>query len=119
MDTIPYTKDYALIHYLDRDQVSGRELSLTPEQFQQIVRNFQYQIDGDKEEKKKLHLRQLAMNVLSIHTEKGLYVLAYRRANLDVKMQSLKPGRRNYRLHGIFFRWDGTECPAFSGCRRL
>lgn len=28
---------------------------------------------------------------MSIHTEKGLYVLAYRRVNLDVKMQSLKP----------------------------
>lgn len=91
MDTIPYTKDFALIHYLDRDQLSGKELSLTPEQFQQIVRNFQYQMDGEKEGRKKLHLRQLAMNVLSIHTEKGLYVLAYRRLNLDVKMQSLKP----------------------------
>lgn len=119
MDTIPYTKDYALIHYLDRDQVSGRELSLTPEQFQQIVRNFQYQIDGDKEEKKKLHLRQLAMNVLSIHTEKGLYVLAYRRVNLDVKMQSLKPEEEITVC--TEFSLDGTvqSVQAFSGCRRL
>jgi len=38
-----------------------------------------------------LHLQQLAMNVLSIHMPKGLYVLAYRKLNLDVKQRILRP----------------------------
>lgn len=31
------------------------------------------------------------MNVLSIHTKKGLYVLAYRKLQLDVKNRVLRP----------------------------
>ena len=36
-------------------------------------------------------MEQLAMNVLSIHMPKGLYVLAYRKLNLDVKQRVLRP----------------------------
>jgi len=39
----------------------------------------------------KIKIQQLAMNVLSIHTQKGLYVLAYRKLQLDVKRRVLRP----------------------------
>ena len=91
MDTVPYLKDFALIHYLDREKIQGEEIPLSTEQFQQIVKNFQYQTEQVKNEREGLHIRQLAMNVLSIHTSRGLYVLAYRKLNLDVKARILRP----------------------------
>ena len=39
----------------------------------------------------RISLQRLAMNVLSIHTEKGLYVLACRLLNLDVRGRCLRP----------------------------
>ena len=55
------------------------------------MRNFQYQSESDGREDGRLQIRQLAMNVLSIHMTKGLYVLAYRKLHLDVKQRALKP----------------------------
>lgn len=40
---------------------------------------------------KTLHIQKLALNILSIHTKNGLYVLAYRNLNLDVKNKAFKP----------------------------
>lgn len=40
-----------------------------------------------------LKMQQLAMNVLSLHTKKGLYVLAYRKLYLDVRARSLVPAK--------------------------
>ncbi|MCC8150280.1 MAG: AAA domain-containing protein [Lachnospiraceae bacterium] len=93
MDTTPYLSDFALVRYLDRERIRGEYYSLSEEQFQIIVRNFQYHTQ-EKEKRKSeggLKIRQLAMNVLSIHTPKGLYVLACRKLNLDVKSRALKP----------------------------
>ena len=51
MDTVPYLKDFALIHYLDREKIQGEEIPLSTEQFQQIVKSFQYQTEQVKNEK--------------------------------------------------------------------
>ncbi len=91
LDTVPYISDFGLIQYLDRDKLCGEAYELDKEQFQAIVNSFQYQADVDKRSDGGLRMKQLAMNVLSIHTAKGLYVLAYRRLNLDVKQRVLKP----------------------------
>lgn len=93
LDTVPYISDFSLIRYLDREKVSGEAYELDQEQFQEIVNNFQYQTDVEKRPDGGIRMKQLAMNVLSIHTAKGLYVLAYRRMNLDVKQHVLKPER--------------------------
>lgn len=91
MDTVPYLSDFALIRYMDREQMQGECYALSEEQFQAIVKNFQYHADKTEQTGGALHIRQLAMNVLSIHTARGLYVMAYRKLHLDVRHRELKP----------------------------
>lgn len=89
MDNVPYYSDFKLVHYIDRESFNGEVYELSQEQFQFIVKSFQY-----KNEKKKnggLKLQELGMNVLSIHTTRGLYVLAYRKLELDVKRRVMRP----------------------------
>lgn len=90
MDTTPYRKDFALVRYLDQDSFKGDVYPLSDEQFCQIVREFQNRTEN-REKKERLTIQRLAMNVMSIHTAKGLYVLAYRRLGLDVKRRCLRP----------------------------
>lgn len=91
MDTTPYYSDFALVRRLDRDSFTGEIYQLTNEQFQDVVKNFQYKMDKEAQRDGKIKIQQLAMNVLSIYTQKGLYVLAYRKLQLDVKQKALRP----------------------------
>lgn len=91
MDTTPYYSDFELVRFLDRESFKGNMYQLTPIQFQTIVKNFQYKMEEKPKAGGKLVIEQLAMNVLSIHTNRGLYVLAYRKLFLDVKNKVLKP----------------------------
>ena len=110
MDTTAYRKDFALVRYLDRESFHGEAYPLSEEQFQRIVQEFQRQAEKERhgagEEplpsgtetaaklctpKKRLSIQRLAMNVMSIHTPRGLYVLAYRKLNLDVRQRCLRP----------------------------
>ncbi|MBQ2803353.1 MAG: DUF2726 domain-containing protein [Lachnospiraceae bacterium] len=91
MDTVPYRSDFELVKFLDNDSFDGECYQLSSEQFQTIVKSFQYKMDEKPHRDGKLVMQQLAMNVLSIHTQKGLYVLAYRKLQLDVKRRVLKP----------------------------
>lgn len=85
MDSVPYKTDYVLIEHLDGEWQGTYKL--TPEQFRQIVSKFQY---GAKDAASKKKMKQLAINVLSIHTPKGVYVLAYRKLRLDVQKKTLR-----------------------------
>ncbi len=91
MDATPYHSDFALVKQLDRESFTGETYQLTDAQFQDVVRNFQYKMEKDAQSDGKIRIQQLAMNVLSIHTQKGLYVLAYRKLQLDVKRKVLRP----------------------------
>ncbi len=95
MDTVPYHADFALVRYLDRESFQGDGYHLSEEQFRTIVQNFQRKHSILEEERAKksgrLSIQQLAMNVLSIHTARGLYVLACRKLLLDVKQRMLRP----------------------------
>lgn len=86
------TANLKILSYLDRERLMGEFYELTQEQFQTIVKNFQYRVEGEERQDGGLRIKQLAMNVLSVHTPNGLYVLAYRKLNLDVKRRVLKPG---------------------------
>ncbi len=90
MDTTPYYSEFKLVKYLDRDTFRGESLVLSEEQFRYIVKNFQFKTEDSKKDGK-LAMQQLGMNVLSIHTNRGLYVLAYRKLQLDVKKKILRP----------------------------
>ena len=76
---------------MDRDSFTGEFYQLTDAQFQEVVKHFQYKMDDASKKDGKIKIQQLAMNVLSIHTQKGLYVLAYRKLQLDVKRKVLRP----------------------------
>lgn len=91
LDATPYIADFELVRYLDREKLVGETYALSGEQFQEIVKKFQYKTRQPERRDGSLRLQQLAMNVLSIHTQKGLHVLAYRRLNLDIKGRVLRP----------------------------
>lgn len=91
LDTTPYISDFDLIRYLDREKLVGEVYELSEEQFQEIVKKFQYKTRQPERWDGSLRLQQLAMNVLSIHMPRGLHVLAYRRLNLDIKRRVLRP----------------------------
>lgn len=91
MDATPYYSEFALIKKLDRDSFNGEAFTLSQEQFQEVVKNFRYKTEEKTQATGKLRMQQLAMNVLSINTQKGLYVLAYRKLQLDVKRRTLRP----------------------------
>lgn len=88
LDAVPYKCEYALIKRLDRDCLIKGRYHLNEEQFKEIVNNFQYKASSDKKEKA---VKMLCMNVLSINTKRGLYVLAYRKLNLDVSAKMFRP----------------------------
>jgi hypothetical protein len=88
LDTVPYKTEYALIDHLDGDW--QEEYCLDAEQFQEIVTNFQYGAKNKNNRAMNRKIKQLAMNVLSVHTPQGLYVLAYRKMRLNVKAHTLR-----------------------------
>ena len=92
LDTTPYYTEFDLIHCLDRDSFTDNAYFLSDEQFNEIVCDFSTRATKlSKNAQSNLKIKRLAMNVLSIHTPKGLYVLAYRKLNLDVKKRLMRP----------------------------
>ena len=93
LDAIPYFTEYELIKFMDRDSFVGEEYKLNHEQFAEIVRNFSIRADKKKSSAQtgNIRVKQLAMNVLSINTKNGLYPLAYRKLNLNVKSAMMVP----------------------------
>lgn len=111
LDTTPYYSDYALIPLLDDDKIMRRDgigvskatkmekenvasYYLSDEQFKLIIKDFTRKTSKEKlQTKSNIKIQRLALNVLSINTRKGLYVLAYRTLNLDVKNKVLRPNK--------------------------
>ncbi|MCR4779310.1 MAG: DUF2726 domain-containing protein [Lachnospiraceae bacterium] len=93
MDTTPYYAEYSLVQYMDRDIFDGSPYRLTNEQFAEIVKNFSENANRKKGSSAtgKIKIKQLAMNVLSINTKKGLYLLAYKKLNLNVERRTIEP----------------------------
>ena len=87
LDTTPYKCDYSLINHFDRDCLITGSYQLSDSQFKEIVHNFQKKATSEYQRNK---IKQLCVNVLSINTKHGLYVLAYKRLNLDVRNRTLK-----------------------------
>jgi hypothetical protein len=88
LDTTPYKCEYSLIRNFDADCLAPGEYQLNDEQFREVVDNFQYKATNMNTKKR---IKRLCLNVLSINTKKGLYVLAYRKLNLDVATRTLRP----------------------------
>ncbi len=91
MDTTPYITDFELVRYFDREKLVGETYQLSEEQFRMIVKKFQYKTQQPQRPDGSLRLQRLAVNVLSLNTPRGLYVLAYRSLNLDIQKKALRP----------------------------
>ena len=86
LDNTPYKTNAVLVDYLD-DEILGRDtLQLNDKQFEQLAKGFQKKRDN----KYNIQSIQLGLNLLSIHSKKGLYVLAYQPLRLDVKNRKLQ-----------------------------
>jgi len=88
LNTTPYQCEYALLKHFDGDSISEGAYNLSPEQYQEIVHSFQSNL-ATKKGSIGVSMKQLCLNVLSVHMKKGLYVLAYRGLRLDVKAKRL------------------------------
>ena len=88
MDTTPYWSNYMLLNNFDNDCIKNGSYKLSDEQFRNIVAEFQA---SSTREKSSYKVKDICINVLSISTKKGLYVLAYKALYLDVANRVLKP----------------------------
>lgn len=85
--------DYALVSRLDSSKITGRTYTLDDWQFRSIVASFRKRVEKERR-KTGTPVLQLALNVLSVSTPKGLYVLAYREVRLDVERRTLVAGSK-------------------------
>lgn len=91
LDTIKYYTDFELIKYLDRDSFDGKKYLLCKQQFAEIIKSFSISSQKRKEQSTNIRVKQLAMNALSVHSSKGIYLLAYKKLNLDVEKMIMRP----------------------------
>ncbi len=86
---IPKLNDeFYLIKKLDADKISNGIYQLDEEQFKLIVNSFK-KVSEIKKERNINTVIQLALNILSVHTPKGLYVLAYKEVKFDIIKKTL------------------------------
>ena len=88
LDNTPYRNDYKLIEEQDVDVNGEGENNLSNEQFDHLVKVYNYDAKN-KSQNKMPRSVSLCMNICSIHTKKGLYVLAYKKLLFDVKNRTL------------------------------
>lgn len=88
LDNTPYRNDYKLIDELDVDVIGEGDYNLSNEQFDHLVKVYNYDAKNKRQNKMPRSV-SLCMNICSIHTKKGLYVLAYKKLLFDVKNRTL------------------------------
>ena len=93
LDSTPYQSNYSLIHQIDADCFADYKedtLELTDDQFRELVGRFQRRVEDRRQNAARPSLPTLGLNLISIDTRQGLYVLAYRPLRLDVKKRALR-----------------------------
>lgn len=88
MDSTPYKREYKLIEELDIDVIGDGDYRLNHNQFSALVKQFNMEAK-DINKNKFPRVVSICMNLCSIHTKKGLYVLAYKKLLFDVKKHTL------------------------------
>lgn len=104
LDATPYRCDYTLVQHFDGNSFTGGLYRLSNDQFSHIVKHFQSKAHSEQNE---THIRQLALNILSVNCKQGLYVLAYRKLYLDVKEHVMRPAENITLCHE--FTIDGEK----------
>lgn len=93
LDATPYRTNYSLVHQIDADSFADSKedsLELSDDQFRELVGRFQRRVDDRRRDPARPSLPQLGLNLISIDTAQGLYVLAYRPLRLDVRRRALR-----------------------------
>ena len=96
LNTVPYTKKFALVDRVDEESFAHGAVQLDEAQFRTVVDTAQRKARRKAEQgaqQLKASYDQIALNVLSVHTSRGLYVLAYRQLRLNVEKRQLVIGR--------------------------
>ena len=96
LNTVPYTKDFALIERVDEESFKHGAVQLDDGQFRKVVETAQKKMRRKTEQgaqQLKASYEQIALNVLSVHAPRGLYLLAYRQLRLNVEKRQLVIGR--------------------------
>lgn len=88
LDSTPYRKEYKLIEELDIDVIGDGDYHLNDNQFSALVKQFNMEAK-DTNKNKFPRVVSICMNLCSVHTKKGLYVLAYKKLLFDVKKHRL------------------------------
>ena len=91
LESVPsLNNDFHLVEKFDDDTATPEQpYKLSFNQFKSLVDGFKKDADTNKKNGQK-NIKQLAINKLSINTDKGLYVLAYREVLLDIVEMTLK-----------------------------
>ena len=94
MDCVPYTSEYKTIDYIDEQILleAGDIYRLSENQYKDIINSFNIKINSKKYNGKMIS-NKIGLNVLSVNTKMGLYVLAYKELRLDVMNKCLKPSK--------------------------
>ena len=93
MNVSPWQEDFTLLKNFDETKIEKDEVILSKEQFNDLMKFFKQKLSKEEEVSQKIQTQQLALNVLSIHTPKGLHVLAYRALNLDIENRCLRKAK--------------------------
>lgn len=118
LDAKPYTKDFALIKKVDADRFRADRIALDENQFRQIVAFLRKESENKASARKSYgsRLNQLALNMMSIRTKKGLFVFAYRRLCLDIETRALVMADSTTLCHE--FRLSGGKAKETVSLRR-
>lgn len=87
LDQSPFKTDFVLVEKIDDESFGTEGVTLSERQFDQIVKGFLK--DTKDEPHKRLSMKQFGMNLLSVHTSKGVYLLAYLPLRLHVRERRL------------------------------
>lgn len=84
-------KKFAVLESVDDEILkNSKNYKLKDEQFNSIVKDFRQKIQNEKNpQNQKNDIFELCFNILSLHSDKGLYLLAYRPVRLDVRHKTL------------------------------
>lgn len=93
LNCTPYVEDFSLVTRIDADSFARGLVPLDDSQFSQVVQLLQGDANRRRNGRNSFVSKQIALNLLSLHTKKGLYVLAYRELRLDAKRRTLVIGR--------------------------
>ena len=93
LNEAPMARSFSLLSRIDADSFERGAVYLDDKQFVEAVRLFQADAKAAQSSRPTNTSKRIALNMLSLYSRKGLYVMAYRELRLDVKKRTLTIGK--------------------------